>query len=251
MSISGIFGKNNLSRIVVEARFPDEIYAGKPIPLRITVRNMRKNMPAFLIRVQTGNSSVFFPFVDSDSKATKYINMTFDRRGAYELADIILSSVFPFSFFIRYKHLRQRFPYIVFPELKRHELSTNDENARKKHGDNTSDKIGYESDVISIRQYVHGDPLKYINWKATAKTGELKTKELSTLFCEPVVIDFDKVAIRDVEERISSVAYRILQLLRKERPVGLRIGSKLYKPGASHDHKIGMLKELALYGNDS
>ncbi len=102
--------------------------------------------------------------------------------------------------------------------------------------------------MISIREYRHGDPLKYINWKATAKTGRLKTKELSSLGHQPIVIDFDRIPIRDIEERLSCVAYSLLQIIKKGyAPVGLKINGRFYEPGASQTHKINMLKELALY----
>jgi uncharacterized protein (DUF58 family) len=97
---------------------------------------------------------------------------------------------------------------------------------------------------------MRGDPLKYIHWKATAKTGRLKTKELSSLAHRPVIIDFEKVSIANVEERISSVAYAIVQFTKKNIPVGLKINGNLYLPDVSSAHKLSMLRELALYGTD-
>jgi uncharacterized protein (DUF58 family) len=251
MSLSGIFGRNNLSGVAVEVEFPEEIFARKNIPLGITIKNTRKKMPAFLIRVQVGDSTVFFPFIDGARQETKYVTASFDRRGKYEIKGIRLSSVFPFNFFVRFRYLPQQFPFIVFPELKKEDLPESNEREKRMRGERTSDKIGHESDIVSIRQYAYGDPLKYINWKATAKTGELKTKELSVLSSQPVLIHFDRVAIRDVEERISVVAYTIHQLIKKNIPVGLKIAEKQYNPGLSRAHKTGMLKELALYGNDA
>jgi uncharacterized protein (DUF58 family) len=97
---------------------------------------------------------------------------------------------------------------------------------------------------------VRGDPLKYIHWKATAKTGKLKTKELSSLAHRPVIIDFEKVSITNIEERISSVAYAIVQFCKNNIPIGLKINGNLYLPDVSPAHKINLLRELALYGTD-
>ncbi len=249
MRLSGIFGRNSLSKVSVEVEFPDEIFARKDVPIGIIVGNMRKKMPVFLLRVQVGDSTVFFPYLDGGQRETRYLTTSFPRRGKYEISGIRLSSVFPFNFFIRFRYLRRHFSYIVFPELKKEELPKGSDRARKIRGERTSDKIGHESDIISIRQYVYGDPLKYINWKATAKTGELKTKELSALASRPVVIDFDKVAIRDLEEKISVVAYTIHRLVRRNVAVGLKIAQRQYSPGVSRAHKAEMLKELALYDN--
>jgi uncharacterized protein (DUF58 family) len=247
MSISGIFGKNNLSKISVELGFPEEVYAARPLPVRVTLRNGRRFLPAFLMRVKFEEHEVFFPYVDTGGEAIKHVTLTCRKRGLCEFRDPVISSVFPFSFFSRYKKLKKTFQLVVFPELKRCDLAVMyDQNSRLK-GEKTSEKTGYESDMISIRQYVLGDPVKYINWKATAKTGELKTKELSALTFEPVVIDFEKVGIKDVEEKLSCIAYTVFHLFRKNIPIGLRIKETLFEPGTSTAHMRTMLKELALY----
>jgi uncharacterized protein (DUF58 family) len=249
MGISGFFGKSNLSKITVEVEFPSEVYANINFPLKLTLKNKRKLLPVFLLRVQIEDDySVFFPFVDVKGESTRYVDIVFEKRGEYEIRNIYINSVFPFNFFTRYKKIKNIFRLIVFPELKRCDLLSIYERGRRMKGERITDRIGYESDIVSIREYVYGDPLKYINWKATAKTGKLKTKELSTLAYQPVIINFDKVAIKDLEEKLSCISYSLLQVLKRNMPIGLKINNRLYEPGVSRAHKINMLKELALYG---
>lgn len=247
MSISGIFGKNNLSKIELDIDFPKEIYARNQFPVKVTIRNPRRFLPAFLIRLRTDIFETLFPFTDKKGEAIKYVNISFPKRGLYHLKGSGINSVFPFNFFTRFRQLEGNLEVIVFPELKHCELYTLYVKDKKVRGEKASDKIGFESDIVSIREYVHGDPLKYIHWKATAKTGKLKTKELSTLTYQPVVIDFEKVTINDTEEKISCIAYSIVRLIRKNIPIGLKINGRLYEPDVSYAHKISMLKELALY----
>jgi uncharacterized protein (DUF58 family) len=247
MGISGFFGKSNLSKIAVEVEFPSEIFANINFPLKVILKNKRKFLPVFLLRMQIEDYSIFFPFVDVKGESTRYVDVVFGKRGEYEISDIYISSVFPFNFFTRYKTLKDTLHFIVFPELKRCDLLNIYEKGRRIKGEKITDRIGYESDIVSIREYVYGDPLKYINWKATAKTGKLKTKELSTLSYQPIVINFDKVAIKDLEEKLSCISYSLLQVLKKNMPIGLKINSRLLEPGVSRTHKINMLKELALY----
>jgi uncharacterized protein (DUF58 family) len=251
MSISGIFGKNNLSKVALHIDFPQEIYAGNKFPVKVTIRNERRFLPAFLIRLKTDIFETLFPFTDTRGETTKYVNISLPKRGLYRLKGSAISSVFPFNFFTRFRRLEGDIDVVVFPGLQHCELYALYEKNKKIKGEKASDKIGFESDIVSIREYVHGDPLKYIHWKATAKTGKLKTKELSTLTYQPIVIDFEKVAIRDMEEKISCIAYSIVQLLKKNIPIGLKINNKLYEPGTSYSHKISMLKELALYNRET
>lgn len=248
MGISGFFGKRNLSKIDIDIEFPQEIYANKEFPLKIRLKNNRGFLPVFLMRVKIDQYETLFPFIDKKRDSVKYINISFKKRGKYEIKNIHICSVFPFNFFIRCRRLNKPFEFIIFPEPKRCELMSSFERERLSKGERHTDKAGFESEILSIREYIHGDPFKYINWKATAKTGELKTKELSSLAFQPIVIDFEKSAIRSIEEKISCITYTILQLLKKNIPVGLKMGDKFYKPDISNSHKISILKELALYG---
>ena len=247
MGISGFFGKANISRLAVSVEFPDEIYAGVPFPLRIRVRNNRRVLPAFLILVRVADRDVLFPFIDKQSEVTRRIDLSFPVRGDRVIRNVGAGSVFPFNFFVRFTGRREDFHAIVFPRLTRGGVSSAD-GSRRDGGEGTFSQVrGYESDMISIRDYVPGDPFKYINWKATAKTGDLKAKELSSPALRPVTIDFDQVDIQDREEKISRIAYTVSALVRANVPVGLKLGGVLHKPGTSRAHRAGMLKALALY----
>ncbi len=247
MGVSGFFGRNNLSRLDVTLDVPDEIFASTHFPVKITLVNNRRMLPAFLIRVRIDNKEVFFPFVPPKGAEAKFVDFYFPRRGSYSTGRLYLSSVYPFNFFIRYKAARGAYQAIVFPQVKKCGIPGFFENLTARGGERDINKAGYDGDMVSVRTYVSGDPSKYIHWKSSAKTGELKTKEFSTSSHQPVVIDFGKVDIPDQEERISCVTYVILKAFRNNIPVGLRMKDSFHKPGLSKTHRLSMLRELALY----
>lgn len=247
MGISGFFGKNNLSGIDIVLEFPQEIYAKNEFPVKIILKNKKKILPVFLMKVHVNGKDAFFPYIDPKSSEIRYLNITFPKRGRYVISNIYVYSVFPFNFFTRYRSLNRTFDLIVFPALKECSLISLYEKNRRLKGDRTSDISGYDTDIVSIREYVYGDPIKYINWKATAKTGKLKTKELSSLMYRPILINFENVYINDIEEKISCIAFSILKLIKSNMPVGLKIKDKVFLPDVSQTHKLNMLKELALY----
>ncbi len=256
MGISGFFGKRNLSKIDIDISMPDEIYARANFPLKITLINKRSFLPAFLIKVGFTGLDVLFPFVDAGSRDQKYVSFSLDERGIARLGDIYLCSVFPFNFFVRCRKIDRVFETIVFPQLKKCSLPDLAGGEKESKGEKSSDRSGYEAEIISTRDYIKGDPLKYIHWKASARTGQLMTKELSTLSRQPVIIDFESILIKNIEERISCVAYVIVKLFRQNVPVGLRIGGTLFTPlGKSRRErtkagKAAMLRMLALYGRE-
>lgn len=227
--------------------FPEEIYANSNIPVKIKVLNGRRFMPAFLIRIKVGNEDVLFPFIDRKSSDIRYMDLAFPGRGPQSIKDVRISSVFPFNFFVRFRRTQEIYDVIVFPEPKACQWHSTLRRSRKPRGEKNSDKSGYDSDILSLRAYSHGDPLKYIHWKASAKSGTLITKELSALLLQPEVIDFEKVPVKDIEARLSCVTYAIIKHYRQGIPVGLKIGGETYSPDISQRHKTAMLKALALY----
>jgi len=242
-----VFGKTNLSKLDLTIDFPQEIYAGSRVPVKVTMRNRRRFLPAFLIGLHADRISALVPFTPVRGTSSVYTGVTFHERGLHTIEDPRVYSVFPFNFFTRFKRLSRTYTITVLPRLKACDLASLYRKEGRSRGERTSDRIGYDSDIVSIREYVRGDPIKYIHWKATARTGRLKTKEHSSLSYRPVVIEFDRVLIRDIEERISCVAYTIVQLLRNNVPVGLKIDGRLYPPDVTAVHRLNMLRELAVY----
>jgi uncharacterized protein (DUF58 family) len=256
MGISGFFGMRNIKQLRVELELPEEIYSGSDFLARVVIINDKRFTPSFLISVRAADSEALVPVIDRAGFSCAFMNMRFDGRGRHRVDNIQVSSVYPFSFFTRFRRLDEAFEVVVLPAPKKCALSSIFTEKDRSRGDVTADRAGYESDIRSIREYRYGDPKKYIHWKASARTQELKVKELSTFSHRPLIIDFENLSITDMEERISCVAYHIQRSFRLNIPVGLKIGGRtLSPPGAINSReprsgRIAMLRELALYGNE-
>ncbi len=248
MLVSGIFGRKNLRGIEVALDFPEERFAHSAIPVGIKLTNGRRFMPAFLIQILINGEEVLFPFVGPRSTALLYLNVVFESRGVHTITEVVVASVFPFNFFTRYRRIPKNLELIIFPRLQRCSLDHLLGGQTRWKGDVSSDTPGYDSDLISIRNYVSGDPVKYISWKATAKTGLLKTKELSAIESRNIIIDFNTLKEHDLEHTLSCLAYMIIKLIQSGTAVGLIIEGETYKPDQSANHKVLLLTRLALYG---
>jgi len=247
MGASGLFGKRNISGVEVTLGFPLEVYANRPFTLAAHVKNTRKIMPLFLGRVLIGGSRALFPFVDRMGESTVYIPFSFPTRGMHELEAVYLESRFPFSFFIRATKLAVSQSVLVFPEPRNCCQERIWSEVKGAQGKSSGRGPGDSSDLASIRDYSVGDPFKRVNWKATAKTGELKTNLFDTATGRPALIEFGKIDIGDIEEKIAAVSFAIIDLMGRKIPVGLRIGDRAFYPSLSDSHRFSMMKELALY----
>ncbi|PYI50630.1 DUF58 domain-containing protein [Paenibacillus flagellatus] len=87
--------------------------------------------------------------------------------------------------------------------------------------------------VTGIRHYAAGDPLQRIHWKATARTGSLKTKTTDSIEAErlAVVLDGSRVGFAGPEEgRLFEAGVRVAAGLlewavRRKAAASLRVGS--------------------------
>ncbi len=248
MGISGIFGKINIGKLNLFLEIPDEIYANTPTIFRIKLENKKSFFPTLLTKVEIFGKTGIFLFVDKKSEDSILIELNFNKRGIYKIEKIKICSVFPFNFFTRCKSIDKNLEIVVFPKPKPCNFITEEKGKKDKKGETSSKKTGFDEEIISIRDYKAGDPLKYINWKATAKTDKLKTKEMSSSSFKPVIIDFDSIETKDTEKKLSCITYLIIDFYKKKIPFGLKIKNNIFKPDLSKNHKIKLLKELARYG---
>lgn len=247
MLVSGVFGRNNLRGLDVQFVFPEEIFAGTETLIGVRLSCARRFLPAFIITVAVGESEVLFPLIRSRSEELRHIPVFFGKRGHVSISEIRVSSPFPFNFFTRYRTLVKDFRLVVFPKPKRCDWWATAGDLRRRQGEVSADRMGYDSDILSIRGYVPGDPMKYISWKSTAKTGSLKTRELTAIEERQVILDVDKLRTENVEWVVSCATYWVLSLLRSRVPVGLIMNGETIRPNVSRAHRISMLKRLAAY----
>lgn len=248
MILSGFFGKRNISNIDLNIELPEEIYASREAMIKIRLRNRKRFPPSFLIKIVIGDRYILYPFIDLKKDISGYLRITFPRRGVHKIEDVFICSVFPFNFFMRCRRLRLEREIIVFPEPKECNLGY-DYEGWKRRGDADIEEKGYEGDLLSLRDYMPGDSMKYIHWKASAKTGQFKTKELSAFASRPTVIDVDKLSGRDIEERLSFATYLILRYSKMGLPFIVRVREKVFSIGTENlsFSRKEVLKELALY----
>lgn len=248
MGISGFFGKRNLEGIDLDVSLPDEIYANAMYLFKIVVRNKKRLFPSFLIRIKVLGGEAFIPVIGQKEERSVFVPLKFEKRGIYRIGDIFLLSVFPFNFFIRAKRIKKEMTIFVFPEPKRYKIGSSEDKEKDSEGNIERTSFLRNDEVISLRDYIKGDPPKFIHWKASAKTGDLKVKSFGSYNTSDFFIDFESIPIYDIEERLKAVTYAIVEAKRKQKPIGLKINGKIFKPTTSRQKILEMLKELSLYG---
>lgn len=122
--------------------------------------------------------------VSGKKSVSVQINIIPRRRGLLPLANIKLILPDPLYLFQRCKNVEQtEDSIIVFP--KRYQIRSLNQ-AGEAHnqvgGEGQSNQIGESSEFVSLRDYRSGDPLKHLDWKSWAKTGQPVVREYEDVF---------------------------------------------------------------------
>lgn len=102
------------------------------------------------------------------------------RRGPLRFEKIVLSTSFPFGVVRKVVEFQQSAQVLVYPQLHRmnrrvlYTLSNLDPSGRKQ-----VERAGGNEEFFGIRPYRYGDSLKLIDWKHTARTGDLVAREMT------------------------------------------------------------------------
>jgi uncharacterized protein (DUF58 family) len=115
-----------------------------------------------------------------------------NRRGYYQLGPLVVESGDVFGLHRRYRVLTRPHFLLVYPRvmpLEGYEISS-----RRPIGEVRMTHRLYEDPtrIAGVRQYMAGDPLNRVHWRATARTGTLHSKvyEPSTVAGATLLLDF-------------------------------------------------------------
>jgi uncharacterized protein (DUF58 family) len=133
----------------------------------------RKNPPPRRQKVLT--RPVYFPFVRARNEADMQVDLVFPRRGHYSQDEFNLATRFPFSFLIKSKKVSMERELLVYPGLLEQDNLL--DILPMITGEFVSYLSGRGSELYRIREHTPQDPARYIDWKATAKTGTAKMRE--------------------------------------------------------------------------
>lgn len=243
MAMSGLLSIYNLRNVYFLLLSADDIFATLPATMRFEVKT-KYLIPSMLIRVKIDGGETLLTYVED--KKIFNLTVTFPKRGRVSIDKIMISSFFPFLFFNRILKLPVNYEIIVFPKPIKCDFSKYLSHGSRERESRRTNGKAYEGEIVGIKNYNLHEPLKYIHWKASAKTSELLSKEFSPYRGNPVIVRLSDFS-GDLEQRIGKATFAIIELSNRGIPVGLELENKLYKPDTGKLHLRRMLNALAIY----
>ncbi|MBI1750219.1 MAG: DUF58 domain-containing protein [Acidobacteria bacterium] len=148
---------------------------GKKRWLRVASRANANDAKAGMAQILS--RPVYFPFLPKRRAAQQKVELNFPRRGVYRQDAFGITTKFPFGFLQKTRRVESKMEVVVYPRVEPTEEFY--EILPLISGEIESFYRGRGHDLYSIRDYVTTDSARFVDWKATAKTGDLKVREFT------------------------------------------------------------------------
>jgi uncharacterized protein (DUF58 family) len=190
----------SLRRLEVHRRFPRAVCAGDLLSVTLQLKNARTRLGSWAVvaeesierqgentrpgcrhppaRKKPLGTEVFFPYLPAGQERAGSYRGRLMQRGRYDLGPVQLSTCFPFGFFRHTIRLGARDTVDVYPRLGR---LTRGWLARPRQAfagsDRRQHRPGPEGDFYGVRPWRHGDGLRIVHWRSSARTGKLVVRQ--------------------------------------------------------------------------
>jgi len=177
------------------------------------------------------------------------------RRGELKFERILLSSAFPFGVIRKTVSFDIPASVLILPRLMRlhrglvYRLATMDPTGRKR-----VERPGGSEEFFGVRPYRYGDNFKLIDWKHSAKTGNLVTREMTQPSPPRMMIGLDVEGVdphaqdEAIEQAVSFAASLVCDAYLNGYQVGLIVWGADCRPFPAHHslpHRTKILEALA------
>lgn len=277
--LSGILSRITLAGVELQLELPEHVFAGEPAPAIVELTNLKRMFPSFALRVmgqkigvksrsgETKNSKtsdalldrpVYFPYLPRGEAVRNRVELLFPKRGVYRQETLALRSRFPFGFLEKTRKLPARAEISVYPSIT--PTDTFYEILPLLSGELESYQRGRGHDLYAIREFVSTDGARFVDWKASAKSGSMKVKEFAREDERRVLIAFDPFVMASNEPGAESDSVRAAETFERavsfcaclawhfrelESVIGFRTAGGRVPLGPAAENIYDVLRQLA------
>jgi uncharacterized protein (DUF58 family) len=185
LMVSGLVSRLCLAGLELDFLVPEHVSAGRTIPAKLYVRNLKFWMPSFSIHVVGAEqdappvlqSPVYFPVIPGGATLEETVQVRFARRGAYKQNRFAFHTKFPFGFLEKTARVVLRREVIIYPSIDAQPGF--EELLADLAGEIETHYRGLGRDFYRIRPYEAFESARHVDWRATAHTGDLQVREFA------------------------------------------------------------------------
>jgi uncharacterized protein (DUF58 family) len=221
----------------------EPVFAGQAMRFRVAVTNNSKSARYGIRLYAPGTYSELHDLQPGESRIF-ILPVPTDTRGRLSLERFGIRTLFPFELFRSWAWLHMDVSGLVYPAPT--DNAPQPPPTMVAHGHRQHDARG-EEDFAGLRKYHDGDSPRHVAWKAYARSGQLLSKQFAGADTSSQWFDFDEIASRDVETRLSILTRWIVDADRTLEDYGLRVPGAEFDPAHGEAHRRRCLETLALF----
>lgn len=170
------------------------------------------------------------------------------QRGWLDPGGLRLETTFPLGLFRAWTWVSLEIRALVYPRPLKGPLPAGRGGGQSEDRSRVIPSDG-QDDFTGLERYQPGMSPRQIDWKSYARGQGLQAKQFGGQQTRDIWLDLEACP-GNLEERLSRLAFWVLELAGRDQPFGLCLGGKKLPPGRGEQHRSEALKRLALYGRE-
>lgn len=252
--LSSVLSRLNLRKLVVHREAPASVFRLETFFTRVSVSNPRKLTPVVSLRVQiaTGTDAPagFAPVIPAGRVATLEVAHCCSRRGVQTLPGLELASRYPFGLGEVRRQFMDTSEVVVYPRVLPLRVTVLE--LLSGLGRVPTPVRDTTNEYFSLREYLVGDDVRRIAWKASARLRKWMVREHQQEISREIVLDFNtrvsdvaELAEETFEEAVELVASLAVAFLEQSFFVSVVTPDGALPLGAGRAHVVRALEFLA------
>jgi uncharacterized protein (DUF58 family) len=233
----------NMAQLEIRAGRVTPVFAGESAQFVFYFHNNGR-LPRHQLKLQqVGGQRVVFD-IPAQHSVEVILPISTLQRGWLSSGRLTLFTEFPLGLYHAWSYLQFDTRCLVYPKPAASQpLPTSvDPNGT---GKNTTTG---DEDFSGLRNYVAGDALPRIAWKALAREQGLQVKQFSSPQGRELWLDWAQIPMLASERKLEILTRWVLEAEAQELLYGLRLPDCELPPGQGAAHRAACLRALALYG---
>lgn len=241
--INILYTFRNLSGLEVELMGAEPCFAGQTSLVTLHVTSNRKKESIYV-----GWKGIDLALVGLQQALAVDTRVSFpaSRRGRLKPPRLDVFTRYPTGLSFAWSYANLDINTIIYPEPVLMELPAS-ANRGGEVADGGTVIEGGVSDFSGMRNYQAGDSLRRIHWAKYARTGKLHSKVFVDYQQHDLWLAWEDLPSGSVEQRLSHLCARVLELDDKQQTYGLSIPGTTIRPNSGEAHRVNCLTALALY----
>ena len=181
--ISSVVSRLSLAGLELELILPEHIAARQPVSARFKLRNL-KWFPSFALHLSSReeprvlDKPIVFSSLPARATAQADAPAQFPHRGLHRESLFVLATRFPFGLVERRTFISISSEVVVYPSLEPNPSS--EPLLADLRGEFDREQRGMGSDFYRLRPYELYENARYVDWRSSARTGELQVREFAS-----------------------------------------------------------------------